>query len=147
MGRSSVAGSAQPEEGGNIRRLSRHTCVVHAMENISRAFEWIAVAVLILAFSLALLSVARDLLRGTAAGITYRRGRTVFGRGILAGLEVLVAADLIRTVAVQPTLESVGVLGIIVVVRTLLSFALDVEIDGVLPWRRRQQPSASDAKQ
>ena len=117
------------------------------MENISRAFEWIAVAVLILAFSLALLSVARDLLRGTAAGITYRRGRTVFGRGLLVGLEVLVAADLIRTVAVQPTLESVGVLGIIVVVRTLLSFALDVEIDGVLPWRRRQQPSASDAKQ
>jgi len=113
------------------------------MENISRAFEWIAVAVLILAFTLAALSVARDLVRGTAAEITYRRGRALLGRGILIALEVLVAADLIRTVAVQPTLENVGVLGIIVVIRTLLSFSLDVEIDGVLPWRRVPPPAES----
>jgi uncharacterized membrane protein len=53
-------------------------------------------------------------------------------------LEILVAADLIRTVAVQPTIENIGVLALIVAVRTLLSFALDVEIDGVLPWRRGQ---------
>jgi len=114
---------------------------VHEMENISRAFEWIAVAVLILAFVLTLLTVASDLLRGTATEQTYRRGRAVLGRGILIGLEVLVAADLIRTVAVQPTLENVGVLGIIVVIRTVLSFSLDVEIDGVLPWRRILPPS------
>jgi uncharacterized membrane protein len=61
----------------------------------------------------------------------------------LIALEVLVAADLIRTVAVQPTLENVGVLGIIVVIRTLLSFSLDVEIDGVLPWRRVPSPPES----
>src|SRR5262249_744499 len=102
---------------------------------------WIAVAVLILAFVLALLSVGRDLLRGTAAEQTYRRGRAVLGRGILIGLEVLVAADLIRTVAVEPTLENVGVLGIIVVIRTGLSCCVDVEIDGVLPWRRAPRPS------
>jgi uncharacterized membrane protein len=113
------------------------------MENISRAFEWIAVAVLIFAFALAALSVARDLVRGAAAETTYRRGRALLGRGILIALEVLVAADLIRTVAVQPTLENVGVLGIIVVIRTLLSFSLDVEIDGVLPWRRVPSPSES----
>src|SRR5262245_41104707 len=111
------------------------------MENISRAFEWIAVAVLTLGFALAVLVVARDLSRGTAAEITYRRGRAVMGRGLLIGLEVLVAADLIRTVAVEPTLENVGVLGIIVVIRTVLSFSLDVEIDGVLPWRRMLPPS------
>jgi hypothetical protein len=73
---------------------------VNAMENISRAFEWIAVGVLILVF----VAVARDLLRGTGAEATYRRGR-----GILVGLEVLVAADLMRTLAVSPrsrTLES-----------------------------------------
>jgi uncharacterized membrane protein len=116
---------------------------MHAMENISRAFEWIAVAVLILAFALALLSVARDLLQGTAGETTYRRGRAVLGRGILVGLEVLVAADLIRTVAVEPTLENVGVLGIIVLIRTVLSFSLDVEIEGVLPWRRATRPRQS----
>ena len=110
---------------------------VHAMEDISRAFEWIAVAVLIVAFSLAVLAVVRDLVRAEAAGITYRRGRTTFGRGLLISLEILVAADLVRTVAVQPTIRSVGVLGVIVLVRTLLVFSLDVEIDGVLPWRKR----------
>ena len=47
------------------------------------------------------------------------------------------AADLIRTLAVQPTIASIGVLGLIVVIRTLLGFSLDVEIDGVLPWRKR----------
>ena len=111
------------------------------MEQISRAFEWIAVAVLILAFLLALFSVARDLLRGVPTRIMYRQGRAIFGRGLLVSLEILVAADLIRTVAVQPSTSNVATLGLIVVVRILLGFALDVEIDGVLPWRKRQQRS------
>jgi uncharacterized membrane protein len=109
---------------------------VEAMEHISRAFEWIAVGILVLAFTLASVRAARDFSRGVSPGATYRRGREVFGRGLLLALEILVAADLIRTVAVQPTIENIGVLGLIVVVRTLLSFALDVEIEGVLPWRR-----------
>jgi uncharacterized membrane protein len=54
------------------------------------------------------------------------------------GLEILVAGDLIRTVAVEPKLENVPVLGLIVLVRTLLSFSLDIEIDGVLPWRKAE---------
>jgi uncharacterized membrane protein len=116
---------------------------MHAMEKISRAFEWIAVAVLVLAFTLALVSVVRDLLQGTAGEATYRRGRAVLGRGILVGLEVLVAADLIRTVAVEPTLENAGVLAIIVLIRTVLSFSLDIEIEGVLPWHRVRQPRQS----
>jgi len=73
----------------------------------------------------------------SAPSITYRQGRRIFGRGLLISLEVLVAADLIRTVAVEPTITNVGVLGVIVLVRTLLVFSLDVEIDGVLPWRKR----------
>jgi uncharacterized membrane protein len=62
--------------------------------------------------------------------------RTVFGRSILLGLEFLVAADIIRTVAVQPSLQNVGVLGLIVLIRTFLSFSLEVEIDGSWPWMR-----------
>jgi uncharacterized membrane protein len=61
-------------------------------------------------------------------------------------LEILVAADLIRTVAVQPTLENIAVLGLIVVVRTILSFALDVEIDGVLPWRKAELSARDDGR-
>ena len=116
----------------------RHTELMHAMEDISRAFEWIAVAALVVALPLAVLAVARDVVRGASPRSTYQRGRGIFGRGILVSLEVLVAADLIRTVAVQPTIRNVSVLGLIVIVRTVLSFALDIEIDGVLPWRKRQ---------
>jgi uncharacterized membrane protein len=59
-------------------------------------------------------------------------------RAIVLGLEILVAADIIRTVALEPTLENAAVLGIIVLVRTLLSFTLSVEIEGRWPW---QQPA------
>jgi uncharacterized membrane protein len=65
----------------------------------------------------------------------FRIVRTVFGRSILLGLEFLVAADIIRTVAVQPSLENVAVLGLIVLIRTFLSFSLEVEIDGRWPWQ------------
>ena len=62
--------------------------------------------------------------------------RQAFGGTLLPGLEVLVAADLVHTVAVAPTLDNVLVLGLIVVIRTFLSFSLETEIEGVAPWRR-----------
>jgi uncharacterized membrane protein len=67
----------------------------------------------------------------------YSRFRRVLGRAILLGLELLVAADIIKTVAVTPTLESVVVLGIIVLIRTFLSFSLELEISGRWPWQKR----------
>ena len=66
----------------------------------------------------------------------YEQLRQNVGRAILLGLEVLIIADIIRTIVVEPTFESVTVLGVIVVIRILLSFSLEVEIDGVWPWRR-----------
>lgn len=70
----------------------------------------------------------------------YRRFRENLGRGILLGLDFLVAADIIRTVAVTPTLEGVLVLGLIVVIRTFLSTALQVELEGHWPWQRAEGP-------
>ncbi|CAN5823075.1 DUF1622 domain-containing protein [soil metagenome] len=67
---------------------------------------------------------------------TYRRYRRRIGKAILLGLELLVAADIIRTVALEPTLEGVAVLGLLVVIRTFLSFSLEVELYGRWPWRR-----------
>jgi uncharacterized membrane protein len=64
--------------------------------------------------------------------------RRDLGRCILLGLEVLIVADIVRTIIVDPTLESVAVLGTIVVIRIILSFSLEVEIDGVWPWNQRQ---------
>ena len=75
-------------------------------------------------------------MRGGTPAVAYRVVRTVFARTILLGLEFLVAADIIRTVAVQPYLENVAVLGLIVLIRTFLSFSLEAEIDGQWPWSR-----------
>ena len=78
-----------------------------------------------------------DELRGQSRAATYRALRSFVGRTILLSLEILVAADLIRTVAVDPSLENVGSLALIVLIRTILSFSLDVEIEGRLPWRSK----------
>ena len=71
----------------------------------------------------------------------YRRYRANLGRSILLGLELLVAADIIGTVAITPTFRTVGVLAVIVLIRTFLSFSLEVEIEGQWPWQRRQNRS------
>ena len=70
--------------------------------------------------------------------------RRMLGRAILTGLELLVAADIIRTVALDPTLESVLVLGLIVIIRTFLSFSLEVEIDGRWPWQKKPEEGTGD---
>ncbi len=66
--------------------------------------------------------------------LTFRDLREHIGRGILIGLELLVAADIIGTVAVDPTIENLGVLGLVVLIRTFLSFAIEAEIHGRWPW-------------
>jgi len=66
----------------------------------------------------------------------YRALRRDLGRGILLGLEILVAGDIIRTVGISPSFESVGVLGMGVLIRTFLSLSLELEIEGRVPWRR-----------
>lgn len=77
---------------------------------------------------------------GTAA---YQMLRRSIGGALLLGLEVLVAADLVHTVAIEPTLENVAVLGLIVIIRTVLSFSLEIEIEGMPPWRRAAMTGAS----
>jgi uncharacterized membrane protein len=79
--------------------------------------------------------------RAETAETAYTDLRRNLSRLILLGLEVLIVADIVRTIIVESTLESVAVLGIIVVIRILLSFSLEVEIDGAWPWRRRQLES------
>lgn len=68
----------------------------------------------------------------------YDTYRTRIGRSILLGLELLVAADILNTVAIKPTMKSVLVLGLIVIIRTFLSFSLEIELEGKLPWRRKE---------
>ncbi len=78
----------------------------------------------------------------------YREYRANLGRGILIGLEILIAADIIKSVVIDPTLESMLVLGGIVVIRTFLSISLEVEINGHWPWdtTRLQREAEEDAR-
>ena len=82
-----------------------------------------------------IIATVRFLRTRRSATDPYRTFRRDLGRGILLGLEFLVAADIIRTVAVTPTLDGVLVLGLIVLIRTFLSMALEVELEGRLPWK------------
>lgn len=106
------------------------------MLTLAQGFELVAAAVLVLGLILALVVSARRYLQTRDGSSSYRVLRQTFGGVILLGLEILVAGDLIRTVAVSPTLENVAVLGLIVLIRTFLSFSLEIEIDGVPPWRK-----------
>jgi uncharacterized membrane protein len=98
--------------------------------------EGIGVAVLVVGLFLAAFLAFRTWRKTGDGSKAYTTLRRTLGGAILAGLEVLVAADLIRTVAVDPTLNNVLILGIIVLIRTFLSFSLEIEIEGTLPWKR-----------
>jgi uncharacterized membrane protein len=113
----------------------------NAVDVISKIIDGAGVVVVVVGLLLATGAFAlaqRD--RGQRP-LAYRVYRQQVGKAILLGLEFLVAADIIRTVAVEPTFRGVGVLAIVVAVRTFLSFALDVELDGRWPWQSRQTPS------
>lgn len=103
------------------------------------AFEVAGVFVLIIGSLIAVFQVAVALVHREPATIAYRALRHGLARAILLGLEFLVAADIIRSVALEPTLLSVGILGLIVLVRTFLSWSLEVEITGRWPWQRTER--------
>jgi len=106
-----------------------------AMEWVVNGFEIAGVAVLVLGSLLAFVS-AVGVYRRDGRRAAYEHARQDVGRAILLGLEILIIADIVLTVTIDTTLESALSLGLIVLVRTFLSFSLEVELQGSLPWRR-----------
>jgi uncharacterized membrane protein len=106
------------------------------MERVVRGFEIAGVAILVVGSLLALLSALLLALRRGDGREAYQRARQDVGRAILLGLEVLIIADIVLTITVDRTFDSALTLGLIVLVRTFLSFSLEVELEGVPPWRR-----------
>lgn len=98
--------------------------------------ELLELAVIILFAGVSLIKGAALLIRGYAKEDIFRRVRQMLGHGILLGLEFLLAADIIHTVAVELTFQSVGVLVLVVMIRTFLSFTLDLELTGRWPWQK-----------
>ena len=105
------------------------------MHVITRALEAAGVFVIV---SGTVFAAVRFLRRHSQQDV-YHELRSTIGRSILLGLELLVAADIINTVAIEPSLESLAVLAGIVLIRTFLSFSLEVEIEGRWPWQRHMR--------
>ena len=106
----------------------------HFLDLAEHLFEVAGVAILVVGGLISLAVWVRDLGRGHRR-VAYNGLRHNVGRTILLGLEVLIIADIILTVAIDQTLENVATLGLLVLVRTFLSFSLDIELTGRLPWR------------
>ncbi|WP_210481216.1 DUF1622 domain-containing protein [Naasia sp. SYSU D00948] len=113
------------------------------VEAVGSAVDGAGVLAILVGAAAAVVIAAPRLLRRERG--VYGRFRRFLGRSILLGLELLVAADIIRTVAVAPTLESVAVLALIVLIRTFLSWSLELEITGRWPWQKSQETQAADA--
>jgi uncharacterized membrane protein len=109
----------------------------HVMEWITRGFEVLGVAVFVVGTAWAFVRVVVLSIQGRPLE-GYDALRRTLGRVIVLGLEILIIADIIRTITIDLTWQSVLSLGLIVLVRTFLSFALEIELDGVVPWRRAE---------
>ncbi|MBD2749021.1 DUF1622 domain-containing protein [Microvirga sp. BT688] len=105
---------------------------------MTRAIEVGGIAIIVLGLLGASIAVVWQVLRGRSGSEAFSLYRSNLGRAILLGLEFLVAADIISTVAIEPTLQSLLILGGIVLIRTFLSFSLEVEIEGRWPWNRHK---------
>ena len=117
----------------------------HVVGEVVKVIEGVGAGIMVLGGLFALGRYARQALAHTPDA--YKELRESLGRAILIGLEVLIIADIIRTIIVDQSLESVAILGLIVTIRIALSFSLDVEIDGVWPWNRwRAEPRAVSAR-
>jgi uncharacterized membrane protein len=106
------------------------------MGHVAQGFEVLGAVILVAGVVVSFVLAAVTARRTGWSTDVYLVLRQAFGGTLLLGLEVLVAADLVHTVAVAPSLQNVLVLGLIVLIRTFLSFSLETEIEGVAPWRR-----------
>ncbi|GAA1176121.1 DUF1622 domain-containing protein [Pseudonocardia alaniniphila] len=114
------------------------------IEKIGMVIDAAGVAIIAVGAAIAVVVAVIRLAQRRAGGDVYRQFRRMLARTVLLGLELLVAADIVRTVAILPSLNSVAVLGGIVLIRTFLSFSLELEITGRWPWQK-SSPSNVDS--
>ena len=135
-----VAWSAAGQEGG--AGSPAPPSLDHLLHGVTRAVEVVGIAVIVLGAIAASVHLVWQVVRHEPPlAAAYHGYRANLARAILLGLEFLVAADIINTVAFEPTLRSLAILAGIVLIRTFLSFSLEVEIEGRWPW---QQGAAAD---
>jgi uncharacterized membrane protein len=109
----------------------------NTVDAVSKVIDGAGVLIIVVGLAVATAAFVLTLRDRDRLQAAYRGYRQQVGKAILLGLEFLVAGDIIRTVAVAPSFAGVGVLAILVAVRTFLSFTLDVELSGKWPWQSR----------
>lgn len=111
-----------------------------AIYGISEIIDLAGVVIIAVGAFVAIVRLLRDLFTSSVSREeAYTNVRSSLGRSLLLGLELLVAGDVIKTVAVEPTIQSVSALALLVVVRTILSISIDIEVDGRFPWQAQEQ--------
>lgn len=122
--------------------------VRHVLEWIEVALELLAVAVIVASIVVAAFPRVARLHGAVERNDVFSAYKQRMGRGLLLGLELLLAADVVGTVTSAPTIERLSALGVLTVIRTFLSWSLDVEIEGRWPWQARAEPvkRAADAQ-
>ncbi|EHS50797.1 protein of unknown function DUF1622 [Rhizobium sp. PDO1-076] len=115
--------------------------IAPVLKPLAISLEFFGVGVILIGVAIATIAYGRDLF-SVGGREAYERYRANLGRGILLGLEILIGADIIATIISPLTWESVGLLGLIVLIRTFLSFSLEAEIDGQWPWMKNSNPPA-----
>lgn len=142
-----VVGCAPTPESGSAPEsgLEPPTFVSSIAHAVAKGIETVGIGIIVIGAILASILFLREWARSEAFPTTYRRFRERLGQAILLGLEFFVAADIIGTVAVNPTFRNVGILGLIIAIRTFLSFALEVEIQGRWPWASRKDEEGRPA--
>jgi uncharacterized membrane protein len=114
------------------------------VEHVAQGIEFLSVLLIAIVFVYALIG---SILNITKADITvYRHYKIMIAKVLQTGLEFLVAADIIRTVLVEPTIQAVAILGLLVVIRTFLSWSLILETEGRWPWQKMPEPSTAESE-
>lgn len=127
-------------EGGGVASL-----IAPILKPLATGLEFFGVGVILVGVLIATVGYVRDVFC-TEQREAYERYRANLGRGILMGLEILIGADIIATIIAPLTWESVGLLGLIVLIRTFLSFSLEAEIDGQWPWTKNSTRQHTPAR-
>ena len=117
------------------------------MDRVAQAFEGFGALVLVIGAVWSLVIGGVGWRRSGDAGKAYAQVRQALGGSLLLGLEILVAADLVRTIAVAPTVDNVLILGLIVLIRTFPSFSLEIEMTGAVPWHRKSASASGSVQQ
>jgi uncharacterized membrane protein len=145
-------GTERPVPSGGVEDMGEPTARI-GLASFDSVLHWLAfgfeacgVLAIVLALLFSLVQAGQHITQGRGREEIYHRFRTTLARGILLGLEFLIAADIMGTVAIEPALENLLILGLIILIRTFLSFALELEITGRWPWQAaaEKRPTQDD---